>query len=58
MDIESFEKHAELSRPLNQNDVRNIRRLLVRIELQEVAYIIKHLLKRELKLEQEAISLG
>ncbi len=58
MDIATFEKYNRLSRPLNQNDVRNLRRLLARIELQDVAPIIKHLLKRELKLEQEAISQG
>ena len=57
MDIDTFEKHTRLSRPLNQNDARNLRRLLQRRELQDVFPVIEHLLKSELKLEQEAISL-
>ena len=57
MDVETFEKYVKLSRPLTQNDARNLRRLLKRRELQDVFPVIEHLLKSELKLEQEAISL-
>jgi len=58
MDIETFEKNVQLSRPLNQNDVRNLRRLLKRRELRDLASVIEYLLHQELKLEQEAISLA
>lgn len=57
MDIETFEKHAHLARPLTQNDVRNLQRLLKRRELHDLVPVIEHLLHQELKLEQEAISL-
>ncbi len=55
MDIPTFEAHAHLSRPLSQNDVRNLKRLCLRPELQDVRPVMEHLLKRGLKLEQEAI---
>ena len=56
MDIPTFEVHAHLSRPLSTSDVRNLKRLYLRPELHDVRPVIEHLLKRRLKLEQEAIS--
>ena len=57
MDVETFEKHARLSRPLTKSDERNLGRLLMRRELQDVYPAIERLLENGLKLEQEAISL-
>ena len=57
MDVETFDKHAHLSRPLNQNDQRNLNRILGRRELRDMHSVIEHLLSSGLKLEQEAISL-
>jgi DNA topoisomerase VI subunit A len=56
MDIPTFEAHAHLSRPLSKSDVHNLRRLCLRPELQDVRPVMEHLLKRGLKIEQEAIS--
>jgi hypothetical protein len=55
MDIATFENHAHLSRPLTQTDRRNLKRLTSSLHLKDVHPIIEHLLKRGLKLEQEAI---
>ncbi len=55
MDIATFENHAYLSRPLTQSDARNLKRLLQNPILKNVHHTIEHLLKRGLKLEQEAI---
>jgi len=44
-------------RPLTQTDERNLKRLCLRPELQDVRPVIEHLLKRGVKLEQEAIRL-
>ncbi len=57
MDIPTFESHAHLARPLTQTDERNLKRLCLRPELQDVRPVIEHLLKRGVKLEQEAIRL-
>lgn len=58
MNIKTFDKYENLSRPLNQNDQRNLNRILGRRELQDMYSVIEHLLSSGLKLEQEAISLG
>lgn len=58
MDIATFENHAHLSRPLTQTDRRNLKRLTLSPNLKDVRPIIEHLLKRGLKLEQEAIHAG
>jgi len=58
MDIATFENHAHLSRPLTQADRRNLKRLTLSLNLKDVRPIIEHLLKRGLKLEQEAIHAG
>ena len=55
MDIPTFENHAHLSRPLTQMDVRNLKKLLARPELVDVKPTIAHIIRRGLKLEQEAI---
>jgi hypothetical protein len=57
MDISTFEAYAHLSRPLTSMDVRNLRRLCKRPDLADVRPTIKHLIHRELKLEQEAIQI-
>jgi hypothetical protein len=57
MDIATFDKHAHLSRPLRQNDIHNLRRLALHPALADVHSTIHHLLKRGLKLEQEAIQI-
>ncbi len=57
MNIDTFDEHAMLARPLTHNDARNLRRLLKNRELQDVTPVIEHLLRSELKLEQEAIAL-
>jgi hypothetical protein len=55
MDIATFDKHAHLSRPLSQSDLHNLKRLALNSALADVHSTIHHLLKRGLKLEQEAI---
>ncbi len=57
MDVETFEKHAHLSRPLTKRDQRNLNRLYARPELRDLYLVIEHILERGLKLEQEAIRL-
>jgi hypothetical protein len=58
MDVSTFETHAHLSRPLTQTDRRNLKRLTLSPNLKDVHPTIEHLLKRGLKLEQEAIHAG
>jgi len=57
MDIPAFDAHAHLSCPLTRNDERNLKNLLSRPELADVFPVIEHLLKRGLKLEQEAFDM-
>ncbi len=57
MDISTFQKHAALSRPLTQADLRNLKRLAFHSNLRDVHPTIEYLIQRRLKLEQEAISL-
>lgn len=57
MDISNFEAYAHLSHPLRQSDRDNLQRLRTRPELKDVQLVIAHLLKRGLKLEQEAFDL-
>ncbi len=57
MDIATFDRHAHLSRPLTQSDVRNLKRLARNPDLVDIHPILEHLLKRGLKLEQEAIQI-
>ena len=55
MDISTFEQHAVLARPLTQADLRNLKRLALHPNLRDVQPVIEHLIRRGLKLEQEAI---
>jgi hypothetical protein len=55
MDIPTFETYSHLSRPLKQKDIRNLKNLCSRSELDDVHPIIKYLIYRGLKLEQEAV---
>lgn len=57
MDINTFEKHVRLSRPLTPSDTRNLKRLLQTPILKDIHPAIEHLLQRGLKLEQEAIQI-
>lgn len=57
MDIATFEKHAHLSRPLTQTDRHNLKRVAITPSLKDVHPTIEHILKRGLKLEQEAIQI-
>ena len=56
MDIETLEKHSLWASPLTQRDQRNLKRLSLNPALTDVKLVIMHLLQRNLKLEQEAIS--
>ena len=58
MDIETLETYAAWARPLTANDVRNLSRLLRSPALSDMHPLIEHMLRRELKLEQEAVILG
>ena len=57
MDITTFDTYAHLSRPLTQSDERNLRRLSLRPEVKDILPVLEYLLKRRLKLEQEALYL-
>ncbi len=57
MDIATFENYAHLSRPLTQTDRHNLKRVAIIPSLKDVRPIIEHILKRGLKLEQEAIQI-
>jgi hypothetical protein len=58
MDIEALETYTAWARPLTANDVRHLKRLLRRPALSDMRPLIEHMLRRELKLEQEAVILG
>jgi hypothetical protein len=55
MDIETLEAHSRWARPLTPADIRHLNRLLRRVSIADLYPLIKHLLQRGLKLEQEAI---
>lgn len=57
MDVQTFQAHAHLARPLSQADQRNLKQLSRRPELEDVGPVINHLLHSRLKLEQEAIDI-
>ena len=57
MDIATFDAYAHLSRPLTQSDARNLKHLIFNPNLKDIQPTIEHLLKRGLKLEQEAIQI-
>jgi hypothetical protein len=55
MDIPTLEAYARWAQPLTSGDVRHLNRLLRRTALADMHPLIEHLLRRGLKLEQEAI---
>lgn len=55
MDVATFEAHARWGRPLSRADVRNLQRLRQHPALADMIPLIDHLLREEVKLEQEAI---
>ena len=57
MDIATFDKYAQLSRPLTQVDTHNLKRLTLNPALKDVHPAIEHMLRLGLKLEQEAIQI-
>ncbi|MEA4908706.1 MAG: DUF2220 family protein [Anaerolineaceae bacterium] len=56
MDIETLEAYARFARPLSQEDRRNLERLSRRPELGDVRPVMQHMLRRGIKLEQEAVA--
>jgi hypothetical protein len=57
MGVDVLEAHARWARPLTRSDERNLRRISRRPSLGDVRPVIDHMLRRGLKLEQEAIRL-
>jgi hypothetical protein len=57
MDIDTLDQFASYARPLTLTDRRNLERLANHNLLKDVRPVIDHLLKRGLKLEQEAVSI-
>jgi DNA topoisomerase VI subunit A len=57
MDIATLDAHARWARPLTAGDVRNLTRLMRRPSLADMRALIDDMLRRGLKLEQEAISM-
>ena len=57
MGVDALEAHACWARPLSRSDERNLRRISRRPSLGDVRPVIDHMLRRGLKLEQEAIRL-
>lgn len=55
MDIPTLEAYARWAQPLTSGDVHHLNRLLRRTALADMHPLIEHLLRRGLKLEQEAI---
>jgi hypothetical protein len=55
MDIETLESNIPRARPLTASDRTNLKRLLLHPDLRDVRLVIEHLLKRDLKLEQEGV---
>lgn len=57
MDVDTLERFAQFARPLTLSDRRNLERQALRPELRDVQPVIAYMLKRGIKLEQEAITL-
>ncbi len=55
MDTETLDRHAQFARPLTVADRRNLERLAGNASLTDIRPVIEHLIRRGLKLEQEAI---
>jgi hypothetical protein len=58
MDIETLEAHAQWARPLATGDAKRLARLARRRALADMQPLFEHMLRRGLKLEQEAIRLA
>ena len=58
MDMETLEVHAHWAQPLTAADERNLTHLKQRPSLQDMQPLIDHMLRRGIKLEQEAIALS
>jgi DNA topoisomerase VI subunit A len=57
MDVDTLDRFGQYARPLTQTDRRNLERLANRTELKDVRPVMAEMLKRGLKLEQEAIAI-
>ncbi len=55
MDIETLDRFGQFARPLTLSDRRNLKRLADHALLKDVRLVIETLLRRGLKLEQEAV---
>jgi hypothetical protein len=58
MDVETLEAHAHWAHPLSSADERNLGRLRNHPALADVRALIEYMLRRGIKLEQEAVKLG
>lgn len=57
MDIDTMDRFAQFARPLTLADRRNLERLTNHALLKDVRPVIEYLLRRGLKLEQEAVTI-
>jgi len=57
MEVETLENHFLWAHPLTRRDEQNLKRISHHPILEDVKPVIKHMLQRNLKLEQEAIEL-
>ena len=58
MDAATLDAHTRWARPLAENDLRLLARLQGYVSLADLQPVIEHMLKRGLKLEQEAVQLA
>jgi Wadjet anti plasmid transformation system JetA-like protein len=56
MDVETLEAHARWARPLTPRDRKNLARLARRLSLADMRPLVTYMLRRGLKLEQEAVT--
>lgn len=54
-ETETLESNNPRARPLTASERKNLKRLLRHPYLRDVRLVIEHLLKRDLKLEQEGV---
>jgi hypothetical protein len=57
MNVDTLEAHARWARPLTRTDERNLKRIGLHPALSDMEPVIQHMLRRGLKLEQEAVRL-
>ena len=58
MDVDTLEAHAHWAHPLSSADERNLARLRNHPALPDLTPLIDHMLRRGIKLEQEAVGFG